>query len=116
MDNTSLLVVAMAKKCSALVKESERGDIDLPQALHPRHLLWMCEQIEQNAEEWGAPKLHRWIGFVQAGMLANGMLDFEGAQAMFDAAKNAYKANDDEDLIDHLNPQVDYYLDLGGQG
>lgn len=116
MDNTSLLIVAMAEQCKALVKESERADNDLPQALHPQHLLWMCEQIEQHAEDWGPPKLHRWIGFVQAGMLANGMLDFEGAQAMFDAAKNAYGANGDDDLIDHLDPASSFNVDIGGEG
>lgn len=116
MDNTSLLVVAMAEQCSALIKESNRGGNNLPQALHPQHLLWMCEQIRQNAENWGPPKLHRWIGFVQSGMLADGMVDFEGVKAMFDAAKNAHGANSDDDLIDHLDPACSFNMDIGGEG
>jgi hypothetical protein len=34
---------------------------------------------------------------------------------MFDGAKNAFGAPD-ADLIDHLDPDDDFYLDIGGQG
>ena len=117
MDNSSLLIVAMADQCRSLIRKSEKADSDLPQALRPNHLLWMCDQIESHTEDWPATKLHRWIGFIQCGMLANRMLDFDGAKAMFDEAKNAYGGSgDDDDLIDHLDPSSSFELDIGGEG
>ncbi len=44
MDNADLLVVAMAQKCRGLIQEWETPDLDLPKALQPKHLLWMCNQ------------------------------------------------------------------------
>ena len=117
MDNASLLAVAMANQCRALIQKSEEAASDLPQALHPMHLLWMCQQIEDNAEELHPTKLHRWLGFVQCAMMANGMLDFEAAKTMFNEAKNAYGISDeDDDLVDHLDPASTFKLDIGGQG
>jgi len=117
MDNASLLVVAMAEQCRSLIQKSEEANSDLPQALHPKHLLWMCHRIEENAEQLHPTKLHRWLGFVQSAMMANGMLDFEAAKAMFDEAKNAYgTGDDDDDLVDHLDPSSSFKLDIGGQG
>jgi hypothetical protein len=117
MDNASLLVVAMAEQCSALIEKSQKDDSDLPQAIRPSHLLWMCERIRTHAEQWPATKLHRWIGFVQCGMLANDILDFDGAKSMFDEAKYAYGGSgEDDDLIDHLDPDASFKLDIGGQG
>lgn len=117
MDNAGLLVVAMARQCRELMEQSEANATELPQALNPNHLLWMCGHIEKHAEDWPTTKLHRWIGFVQCGMMANGMLDFDGAKAMFADAKNAYGEGDaDDDLIDHLNPRSSFRMDIGGEG
>lgn len=77
----------------------------------------MCRQVEQHAADWPAIKLHRWIGFVQCGMVANQILDFAGAKAMFDQAKNAYgEVADDPDLVDRLDPNCSFDMDIGGQG
>ena len=118
MDNTSSLIVAMAEKCSSLILESDTPDLGLPRALQPQHLLWMCKQIEEHAEDGPATKLHRWIGFVQCAMLANRILDLDGLNAMFDKAKAAYKekSEDLEDLADHLDPTSSFEFDIGGQG
>jgi hypothetical protein len=117
MDNAGLLVVAMAEQCRALIQKSTAADSDLPRALRRHHLLWMCDRIEKQAEEWPVTKLHRWIGFIQAGMLANRMLDFAGAKAMFDEARDAYGINGpDENLLDHLDPASSFELDIGGEG
>src|SRR5580704_1825023 len=35
----------------------------------------MCKRIVKHAEDWPAIKLHRGLGFIQAGMIANLMLD-----------------------------------------
>lgn len=116
MDNASLLIAAMAQQCRALIEESKPPDSDLPPALHRNHLLWMCDCIEKHAEEWPVTKQHRWIGFIQGGMLANRMLDYDTAKSMFDEAKNAYGASGaDDDLLDHLDPKCNFRLDIGGE-
>jgi hypothetical protein len=115
MDTASLLVVAMAEQCRSLILDSETPDLGLPKALQPKHLLWMCNQIEEHAETGPATKLHRWIGFVQCAMMAHGMLDLDGAKAMFDKAKVAH-GDISEDLLDHLDPASSYEVDIGGEG
>jgi hypothetical protein len=73
----------------------------------------MCDTIEDHANDWPATRLHRWIGFIQGGMIANHILDLDGAKAMFDQVKIAYGGgSEDEDLIDHLAVE----MDIGGQG
>jgi hypothetical protein len=117
METAHLLTAAMAQKCRELIEGTKGTDDGTPPSLRPRHLLWMCDRIEWHAEDWPETKLHRWIGFVQCGMLANGLLDLAGLKAMFDEAKNAYGAGgDDHDLIDHLDPDSSFEVDLGGQG
>ncbi len=113
MKTATRLIVAMATQCRRLIEQSAATAPHLRGALHPKHLLWMCDRIEDHADDWPATKLHRWIGFVQCGMIANRMLDLEGAKTMFDEAKIAYGgAGEDEDLTDHLRVE----MDLGGQG
>ena len=115
MDKAELLVVAMAQKCRGLIQEWETPDIDLPKALQPTHLLWMCNKIEEHAEDGPATQLHRWIGFIQGAMMAHRMLDHGGAKAMFDEAKIAHGEPSD-DLLDHLDPTSSFKVDIGGQG
>jgi hypothetical protein len=118
MDNTSLLVVAMAEQCRNVIQEWDKPAPDLPKALQPKHLLWMCRKIKEHAEDSPVTKLHRWIGFVQGAMLANRMLDLDGLKAMFDEAKRAYGETNEglEDLTDHLDPTSSFEFELGGQG
>lgn len=117
MEQSNLLIVAMAEQCRSMIQQAGAGGGGLSGGLHPRHLLWMCDRIEQHAEDWPPTKLHRWIGFVQAGMMSNQVLDLKGAKAMFDNAKAAYgELGDDPDLVDHLDPDSSFEMDLGGQG
>lgn len=120
MDNANQLIVAMAEKCLSVIQESQNRvpGPALPKALHPHHLIWMCEQIREHAEVRPVTKLHRWIGFIQAAMLANGMLELEGLKAMFDQAKGECVVGDGEleDLADHLDSTSAFEFDLGGQG
>lgn len=117
MDNTSLLITAMAEQCRRLIQEWDEPAPDLPKALQPRHLVWMCNKIEEHAEDGPATKLHRWIGFVQAAMLANRILDLDGLKAMFDQAKRDHgeTSEDLEDLIDHLDPTSSFEFEIGGE-
>ncbi len=117
MDSSNLLIVAMIEQCRGMILDSEHDDEQLPESVRSTHLLQMCNRIETNAENWPATKLHRWIGFIQCGMLANRILDIDAAKAMFDKAKNAYGTDKvDQDLIDHLDPNSSFRLDVGGEG
>jgi hypothetical protein len=108
----------MAEQCRSLIQQWDKPARGLPKPLQPKHLLWMCDQIEKHVEGGPATKLHRWIGFVQAAMLANRMLDLDGLKTMFDEAKRAHgETSDDlEDLIDHLDRTSPFEFDIGGQG
>ena len=118
MDNANLLIVAMAQKCTLMIQEWDKVDPRLPKALQQKHLVWMCNKIEEHSEVGPATKLHRWIGFVQGAMLANRILDLDELKAMFDEVKLAHEeaSEDSEDLLDHLDPTKSFELDLGGQG
>jgi hypothetical protein len=117
MDQGNLLIVAMVEKCREVIARSPSTTADLPLALRPKHLLWMCKRIEEHAETWPATKMHRWIGFGQGGMIANRILRLDEAKLMFDVAKNSFGApRDDQDLLDHLDADTAFELEIGGQG
>lgn len=114
MDRSEQLIVAMAERCR-LVIHQYRGDVPtLSPSLHPKHLESMCDRIEANAEGWPMSRLHRWIGFIQCALIANGIQDLDQVKAMFEDAKVAYGPIDD-DLTDHLDPDNDFSFDLGGE-
>ena len=48
-------------------------------------------------------------------MMANRLLDFDEAKAMFEEVKNAYGENND-DLSDHLDTRHSFELEFGGEG
>jgi hypothetical protein len=110
------MLAAMAAKCSETILQSDnvQTTTELPKALQTKHLLWMCQQVVVHAEMASLTKLHRWIGFVQGGMMANHILDLDAAKVMFDEAKTKYGARDD-DLLDHLNPESSFKFEIGGE-
>jgi hypothetical protein len=117
MTDPSASIAAMAEKCRSLLEEHNIGRQDLPHALDPKHLLWMCDRIETHANDWPDTKLHRWIGFIQCAMIANGILDLVGTKRMFNSVKNEYVlTSEDQDLTDHLDPDISFEIDVGGQG
>jgi hypothetical protein len=112
-----LLVAAMAAKCQAVIRRSNEEVSSLPRALHPKHLLWMCAQIIQYAQEWPAAKLFRWIGAIQSAILANHMLNIRQVRNMFGGMKRFRRVSSrDQDLVDHLDPNSSFKFDIGGQG
>lgn len=115
MDNTRLLIVAMAAQCQGMILASPARNLELPSPIQPKHLLWMCRKIQDHADDWHANKLNRWIGYVQCAMLAHRMIGLDEAKAMFDKAKAAH-GDTGEDLLDHLDPTSDFEVDIGGQG
>lgn len=114
MDESAVLITAMAEKCKTIVGAWDEPLTMLPRSLQPAHLEWMCERIQDHAEDWPATKLHRWIGFIQCALLANGMVDLDGAKSMFDASKVAHGVRSDE-LLDHLDPDCQFEFDIGGE-
>jgi hypothetical protein len=50
-------------------------------------------------------------------MIANFMLDLDGAKGMFNKVKVEYgPIAKDQDLLDHLDPTTSFELEVGGQG
>lgn len=117
MANNDLLIKGMARRCRELLQASLPVDSSLPAPLQSRHLLGMCDRIEEHAEDWPETRLHRWIGFVQCGLMANELLELSEAKTMFDSIKNRFGATlEDQDLADHLDPDSSFHMELGGQG
>ena len=115
MDNSNLLVVAMADECKRIILTWQDEDDSLPESVRREHLERMCQRIEKHAEDWPATRLHRWIGFIQCALIANNVIDLKEAKRMFDRAKIAYPEADD-DLLDHLDPGSSFEMDIGGPG
>jgi hypothetical protein len=115
MDNSQLMIIAMADQCEQIIRDTKKVNPAFPDSLQPNHLLWMCARIHHSAESWPLARLNRWLGFIQAAMIAQGMIDLNSAKSMFDKAKVAH-ADPGEDWIDHLDPSSHYAMDLGGQG
>ncbi len=109
------LMTSMIDQCLEMIGRAEEPQMDQPKALQRRHLLWMCRRMREHVGDWPAERLNRWIGFVQAGMIANRMLDLDGAKAMFDRMKIAFGPAG-EDLLDHLDPDSAFEFEIGGQG
>ncbi len=118
MEQAKLLLLSMAERCLRIIQDRpEDPRFALQESLRPAHLRWMCKRIVEHADDWTVAKLERWIGFVQAGMIANCMLDLNGAKAMFDEIKQQFgPIAKDIDLLDHLDPGTSFEMELGGQG
>jgi hypothetical protein len=118
MEQRNLLVAAMAERCLRII-ESKPDDarFALPDSLRPGHLTWMCRMVVEHAEDWPPARAQRWLGFIQAGMIANYMLTLGSAKTMFDQVKEEYgPITSDPDLLDHLSPRESFEIDIGGQG
>jgi hypothetical protein len=117
IDTSHPFIADIARQCRLLILECREFQPGLPEILQPKHLEWMCHQIENHSDGVPATKLHRWIGFVQAAMLAHRILDFDQLRTMIDTAKGSQRkvAEELEDLMDHLDPEVSFELDIGGE-
>ncbi len=114
MENTALMT-EMIGQCRSMIAGKQSPVPEQLPPLRKEHLVWMCDRMLEHVESWPAAKLNRWVGFIQCAMIANGYVDLAGAKAMFDLAKNAY-GEPDQDMLDHLNPDVDFEIEIGGRG
>jgi len=115
MQQHELMMVAMAEKCGQLLQESQTTNATLATVLQPAHLQWMCGQLQKHAEHWPQAKQHRWLGYIQAGLVAHGIIDLPKVKSMFDDAKVAY-SDACGDWLEHLDHESAYKVDIGGQG
>ncbi len=111
------LMTAMIEECREVIlgHVDDATDCSQPPSLRAAHLSRMCDRLLAHLEDWPPVKLHRWIGFIQCALIANRMLDLAGVKSMFDHAKNAFGEPASE-LLDHLDPDNAFELELGGQG
>ena len=117
MSDPRMLISAMAEKCLEIIQKSPKADHGLLPGLEQPHLLEMCDRLRARTDEWPLTRLHRWLGYLQAGLIANRMIDLAGAKRMFDTVKNAFGAvEDDPNFVDHLDDENPFEMDLGGQG
>lgn len=114
MNSELLSITAISDQCKASIESGSPSFPGLAKSLQPSHLAWMCYQIQKNVEKWPVTKLHRWLGFIQCGMIAQGILDLNGARIMYDKAQIEYGDTND-DLLDHLDPTNSFEVDLGGE-
>jgi hypothetical protein len=114
MENTQLMT-EMIEKCRTVILNQDEHALDhQPRPLRREHLIWMCDRMIEHVDEWPAVKLNRWIGFIQCALIANRSIDLEAAKEMFNQAKNAF-GEQSEDLVDHLDPDIPFKFDIGGE-
>jgi hypothetical protein len=118
VEQSNLQIIAMAERCRNIIQDkAEDTRFGLPTSLRPKHLRWMCNEIVEHAADWSTNKSHRWIGFVQAGMIANYVLDLDGAKTMFNKLREQFgDIANDQDLLDHLDPATEFEMETGGEG
>jgi len=114
MENAELMAV-MIERCRDMILEHDEPRLDLPAPVRPRRLVAMCNRMTEHVDDWSPAKLNRWIGFIQCAMIANRMIDLDGAKGMFDQAKRAF-GGASQDVLDHLDPAQSFELDIGGEG
>jgi hypothetical protein len=42
-----------------------------------KHLGWMCDQVISHEKDWSCTRLHRWVGFIQAGFMVHGIITLD---------------------------------------
>jgi hypothetical protein len=114
MEETALMT-AMIEQCREMILKHGEAGVDLPEPLRVKRLIAMCDRLIEHVDDWPRVKQHRWIGFIQCAMIANRIIDLEGAKQMFERAKNAF-GESSQDVLDHLDPDEDFEFDIGGQG
>jgi hypothetical protein len=105
----------MAEQYGEMMSAWDEPALNPPRSLQLRHLEWMCAEVAARVGSWPKTRLHRWLGFIQAGMIAHGLVLPEGQTSMLDEADRAHP-DIDQDLLDHLNADECFELDIGGEG
>lgn len=77
MSSTNLsdpTVMALIKRYRNLINESDvyLNSVRFGDKTSPQHLLWMLGELESNNEQ-SLTKKHRWLGYIQAFVIAHGI-------------------------------------------
>jgi hypothetical protein len=124
MNHVNILAQSVAEECRNAIRRAlveQEGTVPDPKQqldnpTGPAHLLWMCDKIQAKVDDWPATRLHRWIGFIQCGMISMGLTDLDGARRIISEAKTIFAEDEDQDLKDHQDPTNPFFLDIGGEG
>ena len=103
----------MVERCRTAIAASATSREVQP--VPPAHLTWMCDQLDENVDQWSAVKVARWIGFLQCALIADRILDARHVGVIFaDARGGLHDAR--RDLLDRLAAEEPFEFDLGGEG
>lgn len=75
----------------ALIKQLEqpRTEYPTPPDCDTRYLIWMCQKIIENADDWEEDKTHLWIGYVQGVMVCRQLTTVENQRNLVRELKTA---------------------------
>ena len=68
--NTQMASFHLAERYKILLEEAIKNYPTKPNELSQSHLIWMCQEIMLNYEEWPDDKSNRWIGYIQGVLTA----------------------------------------------
>jgi hypothetical protein len=121
MERSNLLAVEIADRLAIRLNQyvetfgEEHCEKDFDKYTSPLWLLWMCERIGKHYEDWPVTKLHRWVGYIQGVMVANGMSSVDLEKQTVQDARIWFPEEIDQELDDHNNPDIKFRLDIGGE-
>jgi hypothetical protein len=90
------LAHSIAVECLAIIQEkvSDLGEIRSYSAEEkttlPEHCIWMCERVRDNFDQWSPTMSHRWLGFIQGVMVANGWTTTKELRRIIRRLKQSY--------------------------
>jgi hypothetical protein len=93
--NRKLLARNAATDCGRVIRESVEPEAVGPiepndEGTSPGHLIWMCQQVDANFDQWSSTRMHRWLGFIQGVMVAFQWTNLEHVKRSISAWKNTY--------------------------
>ena len=68
--NTQKASFHLAERYKIILEEAVKNYPTKPAELSCLHLVWMCQEIMNNYEEWPDHKSNRWIGYIQGVLTA----------------------------------------------
>jgi len=68
--NTQMASFHLAERYKIILEEAVKNYPTKPNELSQSYLIWMCQEIMDNYEEWSDHKSNRWIGYIQGVLTA----------------------------------------------
>ena len=91
---------------------------DVEEHTTPPHIKWMTIQVQEHFDDpgWSICKLSRWNGIAMGCIVANMFASAQTTQEIVHRAKLSHGEQVDHDMIDHLDEDYPFELDLGSDG